>query len=48
MREAVEALIGTVRARLPGGMGEDFGTALDLEFVLAEARALTLGRAERG
>ena len=48
LREAVEALIGTVRARLPGGMGEDFGTALDLEFVLAEARALTLGRAERG
>ena len=25
LREAVEALIGTVRARLPGGMGEDFG-----------------------
>ena len=48
LREAVEALIGTVRARLPGGMGEDFGTALDLESVLAEARALTLGRAERG
>ncbi len=48
LREAVEALIGSVRARLPGGMGEDFGTALDLESVLAEARALTLGRAERG
>ncbi len=48
LREAVEALIGTVRARLPGGMGEDLGTALDLESVLAEARALTLGRAERG
>ncbi len=48
LREAVEALIGTVRARLPGGMGEDFGRALDLESVLAEARALTLGRAERG
>ncbi len=48
LREAVEALIGTVRARLPGGMVEDFGAALDLESVLAEARALTLGRAERG
>jgi DNA repair exonuclease SbcCD nuclease subunit len=47
LREAVEALIGTVRARLPGGMIEDPGVALDLESVLAEARALTLGRAER-
>ena len=48
LRQAVEALIGTVRARLPGGMVEDPGAALDLESVLAEARALTLGRAERG
>ena len=48
LRGAIEALIGTVRARLPGGMVEDPGAALDLESVLAEARALTLGRAERG
>jgi len=48
LRAALEALIGTVRARLPGGMVDDPAATLDLESVLAEARALTLSRAEIG
>jgi DNA repair protein SbcD/Mre11 len=37
--------IGTVKAKLPGGMREDPVAALDIESILADARALTLGRA---
>ncbi len=46
-RAAVEALIATIRAKLPGGALADSAAALDVDSVLAEARALTLGRAER-
>ena len=47
LRTAVETLIGAIRAKLPGGTNGDPAVAFDLESVLAEARALTLGRAER-
>ena len=45
-RAAIEALIATVRARLPGGLADEADMALSLESILAEAQALTFGRAE--
>jgi exonuclease SbcD len=45
-RAAVEALIGAVRARLPGGIADEADAALELQSILADAQALTLGRAE--
>ena len=45
-RAEIEALIGIVRARLPGGLADAGAAALDIESILAEAQALTLGRAE--
>jgi DNA repair exonuclease SbcCD nuclease subunit len=45
-RAEIEALIGSVRARLPGGLADAGAAALDVESILADAQALTLGRAE--
>jgi DNA repair protein SbcD/Mre11 len=47
-RAEIEALIGIVRARLPGGLAEAGAAAFDIESILADAQALTLGRAELG
>jgi exonuclease SbcD len=46
LRGGLAALVGAVRAKMPGGLGEDLDVALDLDGVLAEAQALALGRAE--
>ncbi|HZZ59585.1 MAG TPA: DNA repair exonuclease [Roseiarcus sp.] len=45
LRARLMEAIGTVKAKLPGGMREDPVAALDIESILAAARALTLGRA---
>jgi hypothetical protein len=45
-RAGIEVLVATVRARLPGGLTDEADAALNLESILAEAQALTLGRAE--
>ena len=47
-RAQIEAMIGIVRARLPGGLIEAAAAALNIESILSEAQALTLGRAEMG
>jgi DNA repair protein SbcD/Mre11 len=44
LRARVADLVRTVRDKLPGGMAEDTSAALDLDSILAEARALALGR----
>ena len=44
LRARVVDLVRTVRDKLPGGMAEDTSAALDLDSILAEARALALGR----
>ena len=44
LRARVAELIKTVQDKLPGGMAEDSGASLDLDSILAEARALALGR----
>jgi DNA repair exonuclease SbcCD nuclease subunit len=44
VRARVTELVRMVREKLPGGMAEDPGAALDLDSILAEARALALGR----
>jgi hypothetical protein len=44
VRARVAELVRMVKERLPGGMGEDEGAALSLDSILAEARALALGR----
>jgi DNA repair protein SbcD/Mre11 len=44
LRGRVADLIRSVKDRLPGGMAEDPGTALDVDAILREARALALGR----
>jgi DNA repair exonuclease SbcCD nuclease subunit len=44
LRARVADLVRTVRDKLPGGMAEDMSAALDLDSILAEARALALGR----
>jgi DNA repair protein SbcD/Mre11 len=44
VRARVTELVRMVRDKLPGGMAEDPGAALDLDSILAEARALALGR----
>jgi DNA repair protein SbcD/Mre11 len=44
LRARVADLVKTVRDKLPGGMAEDTSAALDLDSILAEARALALGR----
>jgi DNA repair protein SbcD/Mre11 len=44
LRARLADLIRTVRDKLPGGMAEDASATLDLDSVLAEARALALGR----
>jgi DNA repair exonuclease SbcCD nuclease subunit len=41
----VAEAIGTVKAKLPGGMREDSLAVLDIQSILADARALALGRA---
>ena len=48
LRAELASLIGSVRAKLPGGLTDEATAALDLESVLSEAEALALGRAERG
>ncbi len=48
LRARVGELIATVAARLPGGMAGDGAATLDVDSVLAEARAVTLGRASAG
>jgi DNA repair protein SbcD/Mre11 len=45
LRALLMEAIGTVKAKLPGGMREDPVAALDIESILTDARALTLGRA---
>jgi DNA repair protein SbcD/Mre11 len=45
LRAHLMETIGTVKAKLPGGMREDPVDVLDIESILADARALTLGRA---
>ncbi len=44
LRARVADLVRTVQDKLPGGMAEDASVALDLDSILAEARALALGR----
>jgi DNA repair protein SbcD/Mre11 len=44
LRARLAELIRTVRDKLPGGMVEDASATLDLDSILAEARALALGR----
>ena len=44
LRARLADLIKTVRDKLPGGMAEDASATLDLDSILAEARALALGR----
>ncbi|MGA8446981.1 MAG: DNA repair exonuclease [Roseiarcus sp.] len=44
VRARVAELVRTVKDKLPGGMAEDAGAALGLDSILAEARALALGR----
>jgi DNA repair protein SbcD/Mre11 len=44
VRARVAELVRLVKEKLPGGMGEDEGAALSLDSILAEARALALGR----
>jgi DNA repair exonuclease SbcCD nuclease subunit len=44
LRARLADLIRTVRDKLPGGMAEDASATLDLDSILAEARALALGR----
>ena len=44
LRARVADLVRTVKDKLPGGMAEDTSAALDLDSILAEARALALGR----
>jgi DNA repair exonuclease SbcCD nuclease subunit len=44
LRARVADLVKTVKDKLPGGMAEEASAALDLDSVLAEARALALGR----
>ena len=44
VRARVSELVRMVREKLPGGMAEDPGAALDLDSILVEARALALGR----
>ena len=44
LRARVADLVRMVRDKLPGGMAEDTSAALDLDSILAEARALALGR----
>ncbi len=45
LRARVAGLIATVAAKLPGHIAGDGANGLDVDSVLAEARALTLGRA---
>jgi hypothetical protein len=40
----VADLVRMLKEKLPGGMAEDTSEALDLASILAEARALALGR----
>jgi DNA repair protein SbcD/Mre11 len=44
LRARLTDLIRTVRDKLPGGMAEDASATLDLDSILAEGRALALGR----
>ena len=44
LRGRVADLVRMVKEKLPGGMAEDASAALDLDSILAEARALALGR----
>ena len=44
LRGRVADLVRMVKEKLPGGMAEDASEALDLASILAEARALALGR----
>jgi DNA repair exonuclease SbcCD nuclease subunit len=44
LRMRVADLVKTVQDKLPGGMAEDASAALDVDSILAEARALALGR----
>jgi DNA repair exonuclease SbcCD nuclease subunit len=44
LRARVADLLRTVKDKLPGGMAEDTSSALDLDSILTEARALALGR----
>ena len=44
VRARVTELVRTVKDKLPGGMAEDANAALGLDSILAEARALALGR----
>ena len=44
VRARVAELVRTVKDKLPGGMAEDANAALGLDSILAEARALALGR----
>ncbi len=44
LRGRVADLVRMVKEKLPGGMAEDTSEALDLASILAEARALALGR----
>ena len=44
VRARVAELVRTVKDKLPGGMAEDASAALGLDSILAEARALALGR----
>jgi hypothetical protein len=45
LRARLAEAIGTVKAKLPAGMREDPVAFLNFESILADARALTLGRA---
>jgi DNA repair protein SbcD/Mre11 len=45
LRARLTEAIGMVKAKLPGGMLEDPAISLNIESILADARALTLGRA---
>lgn len=44
LRARLASLVKTVEDKLPGGMAEDASAALDLDSILAEARALALAR----
>jgi DNA repair protein SbcD/Mre11 len=45
LRARLMEAIGTVKAKMPGGMREDPAAVLDIESILADARALTFARA---
>jgi len=44
LRARIAELVRTIQDKLPGGMAEDAGAALDLASILTEACALALGR----